>query len=150
MQTKKEKAAAAKRRVQRYQKAYHAKRYIEMKRNPLLSPEEEVEQHYGQFVLFIQDCLLPSTIYWTKFSVIYMTYVKYCRAIGQKQDLSRIQFAKILANHMIKRMRTNGSYYSCLVKSKIFIKTEEVVEEPEFIMGDEDKIEGGEGDGVQT
>ncbi len=149
MRTKAEKAAAAKKRVQRYQKAYHAKRYMEMKRNPLLSPEEEVEQHYGQFVLFMQDCLLPSTQYWTKFSAIFSTYVKYCKAIGQKQDLSRIQFAKVLANHMIKKMRTNGSYYSCLLKSKIFIKTEDVVDEPEFILGGSLNEEGrGEDDGM--
>ena len=138
MLTKDEKKAETKKRQKAYQKAYHKRRYKDIIANPLKSPEELIEEKYGQFVMFMQDCLLPSTTHYTRFGPLWATYQKYCKAIGQDIEMSRGGFAKVLAMHFTKKMTANGSYYATLIRSKIFIKAEEAVTEPEFIFKKED------------
>ena len=135
MLTKEEKKKESARHKKAYQKAYHRRRYLDIITNPIQSPEEKIEEKYGQFLMFLQDCLIPSTSHYTRFGLLWDTYLKYCAAIGQTADLTKVGLAIVLKMHVPKKMRVNGSYYGALIRSKIFIKTEEVVTEPEFILG---------------
>ena len=86
------------------------------------NPVKFLEDRWPQYMMFSHDCLVPSLIYWTKFSLIYNQYKRYCEVIGEKPELTKLGFVKLLTQQYVRRSMGSASLYGAVIRKDVIIE----------------------------
>jgi hypothetical protein len=124
--TKAEKAKATEIARRKRIKAKRLLRAQERKENPLRFKDGDIPPEYMQFLIFMQDCLIPMIDTNTRFTPIYSMYLKYCRALGQEPSITTTGMGKYLGKHFVKQVGQKGAKYFLILRRNVVISSNDV------------------------
>ena len=108
-----------------YHKQYYKNKVQENEKKVRENPIKIMEERWPQYMMFAHDCLVPSLIYWTKYSLIYNQYKRYCKVIGEEPELTKLGFVKLLAQQFVRRTQNNASLYGVVLRKDVIIEDTE-------------------------